>query len=70
MDCCECWIPKWKTQPLAARALPLGRAREGRHLTLFFVWLLETVRTGENGLKRATYAFQSLSPDPLGGLRG
>ena len=62
MDCCECWIAKYnKTQPLAAQPLA-SHVRASASVTLFFVWLLETVRTGENGLKRAIHAFQPLPP--------
>jgi hypothetical protein len=61
--------PKRNTQSLAAPALA-SHARARASLTIFSVWLLETVRTGENGLKRATYAFQSLLADPCGVFPG
>ena len=46
-----------------------SRAREGVSDPLL-VWLLDTARTGENGLKRATYGFQPLPATPRGPSEG
>ena len=65
----RCWIPIVHYPALWPRPVLASYARARVSLTLFFVWLLETMRTGENGLKRDTYAFQPLLADPLGSLQ-